>query len=158
MRLIPKGGYNWTDPYPWIVQSALKNHIKHFVIDGEAVVLGVDGISDFGALHSRKQMTKCSSTLSIFLHSTARTCAACRCRCARSTCPGLLARRPDGIFAAPFEQGEIGPDLFRKACEFGLEGLVSKRADRPYRAGRSKDWLKIKNREHPAMSRAIETF
>jgi bifunctional non-homologous end joining protein LigD len=44
----------------------------------------------------------------------------------------LLARRPDGIFAAPFEQGEIGPDLFRKACEFGLEGLVSKRADRPY--------------------------
>src|SRR6202012_5342347 len=33
----------------------------------------------------------------------------------------LLARRPEGIFIAPFEQGEIGPDLFRKACEFGLE-------------------------------------
>jgi hypothetical protein len=33
----------------------------------------------------------------------------------------------------PFEKGEIGPDLFRKACEFGLEGLVSKRSDRPYR-------------------------
>jgi hypothetical protein len=49
----------------------------------------------------------------------------------------LLALRPDGIFVAPFEQGEIGPDLFRKACEFGLEGLVSKRADPPYRAGRS---------------------
>ena len=31
----------------------------------------------------------------------------------------LLARRPEGIFVAPFEQGEIGPDLFRKACEFG---------------------------------------
>ena len=45
----------------------------------------------------------------------------------------------DGIFVAPFEQGEIGPDLFRKACEFGLEGLVSKRADGPYRAGRSPD-------------------
>ena len=43
----------------------------------------------------------------------------------------LLSRRPDGIFVADFEQGEIGPDLFRKACEFGLEGLVSKRADRP---------------------------
>jgi bifunctional non-homologous end joining protein LigD len=37
----------------------------------------------------------------------------------------LLARRPDGIFVAPFEQGEIGPDLFRKACEFGLEGMVA---------------------------------
>jgi len=46
----------------------------------------------------------------------------------------LLARRPpDGIFVAPFEQGEIGPDLFEAACNMGLEGLVSKRADRPYR-------------------------
>jgi hypothetical protein len=41
----------------------------------------------------------------------------------------LLALRPDGIFIASFEQGETGPDLFRKACEFGLEGLVSKRRD-----------------------------
>jgi hypothetical protein len=53
----------------------------------------------------------------------------------------LPARRPDGI--APFEQGEIGPDLFRAACNMGLEGMVSKRADRPYRAGRSKDWVKM---------------
>ena len=52
----------------------------------------------------------------------------------------LLARRPDGIFVAPFEQGEIGPDLFRAACRLGLEGLVSKRRDRPYQAGRSKHW------------------
>ena len=44
----------------------------------------------------------------------------------------LLARRPDGIFVAPFEQGEIGPDLSRAACDMGLEGLVSKRRDRPY--------------------------
>src|SRR5215831_20918797 len=54
--------------------------------------------------------------------------------------------RPDGIFVAPFEQGEIGPDLFRAACRMGLEGMVSKRADRPYCAGRSKDWVKVKNR------------
>jgi bifunctional non-homologous end joining protein LigD len=31
----------------------------------------------------------------------------------------LLARRSDGIFVAPFEQGEIGPDLFRAACNVG---------------------------------------
>jgi hypothetical protein len=36
----------------------------------------------------------------------------------------LLSRRPDGIFIAPFEQGEIGPDLFRAACNMGLEGLA----------------------------------
>ena len=38
--------------YPWIAESALKNRIRQFVLDGEAVVLGVDGISDFNALHS----------------------------------------------------------------------------------------------------------
>jgi ATP-dependent DNA ligase len=65
----------------------------------------------------------------------------------------LLARQPDWIFVAPFEQGEIGPDLFRAACNMGLEGMVSKRADRPYRAGRSKDWVKVKNRKHPAYRR-----
>jgi bifunctional non-homologous end joining protein LigD len=33
----------------------------------------------------------------------------------------LLARRVDGIFLSDFEQGEIGPDLFRHACLMGLE-------------------------------------
>jgi bifunctional non-homologous end joining protein LigD len=65
----------------------------------------------------------------------------------------LLARRPDGVFVAPFAQGEIGPDLFRAACDMGLEGLVSKRRDRPYQAGGSKHWIKVKNRKHPAMER-----
>ena len=70
----------------------------------------------------------------------------------------LLARRQDGIFVAPFEQGEIGPNLFRAACNMGLEGLVSKRRDRPYRGGRSKDWVKVKNRKHPAMERVMDSF
>jgi hypothetical protein len=43
VRLITRGGYNWTDRYPWIVEAALKNRHRQFVIDGEAVVLGVDG-------------------------------------------------------------------------------------------------------------------
>ena len=66
--------------------------------------------------------------------------------------------RPDGIFVAPFEQGEIGPDLFKATCDMGLEGMVSKRADRPYRAGRSKDWVKIKNQKHPAYRRVQDQF
>jgi hypothetical protein len=70
----------------------------------------------------------------------------------------LLARRPDGIFVAPFEQGEIGPDLFRKACEFGLEGLVSKHRDRAYRTGTSPNWVKVKNPKHPAMTRVMKTL
>ena len=70
----------------------------------------------------------------------------------------LLERRPDdGIFLNSFEQGEIGPDLFRKACEFGLEGQVSKRFDRPYRGGRSSDWVKVKNRKHHAFTRMMDS-
>ena len=39
VRLITRDGYNWTDRYPWIVEAALKNRVRQFVIDGEAVVL-----------------------------------------------------------------------------------------------------------------------
>jgi bifunctional non-homologous end joining protein LigD len=54
--------------------------------------------------------------------------------------------------------GAIGPDPFHAACTMGLEGLVSKRGDSRYRGGRSKDWIKVKNRQHPAMNRVMETF
>jgi bifunctional non-homologous end joining protein LigD len=60
----------------------------------------------------------------------------------------LLARRVDGIHLAPFEQGEIGPDLFRHACLMGLEGAGPR--------GRSNRWIKVKNRQHPA--RVMEQF
>ena len=71
----------------------------------------------------------------------------------------LLARRVDGIHLAPFEQGEIGPDLFRHAClMMGLEGLVSKHRDSAYRGGRFDRWIKNKNRQHPAFSRMMDQF
>jgi bifunctional non-homologous end joining protein LigD len=54
VSLITKGGYDWSKRYPWIVEAALKNRQQRFVIDGEAVILGVDGISDFNALHCGK--------------------------------------------------------------------------------------------------------
>ena len=63
-----------------------------------------------------------------------------------------------GIFVSEFEQGEIGPDLFRQACKFGLEGLVSKRRESVYRGGRSPNWIKVKNRSHPALDRVKESF
>ena len=40
--------------YPLIVEAALKNRASSFVIDGEAMLLGIDGVSDFNGLHSRK--------------------------------------------------------------------------------------------------------
>jgi bifunctional non-homologous end joining protein LigD len=60
------------------------------------------------------------------------------------------------IHTAPFEQGEIGPDLFRHACLIGLEGLVSKHRDS--RGGRFDRWIKVKNRRHAAFTRVMDSF
>jgi bifunctional non-homologous end joining protein LigD len=43
--------------------------------------------------------------------------------------------------------------MFEQACRKGLEGIVSNRRDASYRSGRSKDWLKTKNPESPAILR-----
>ena len=42
VRLMTRGGYNFADRYPWVVEAARKVRQTRFVIDGEAVVLGVD--------------------------------------------------------------------------------------------------------------------
>jgi bifunctional non-homologous end joining protein LigD len=57
VRLITRGGYDWTTRYPWIAEAALRNRTK-LVIDGEAVVLCLDGLPGFNALHSRKRNTE----------------------------------------------------------------------------------------------------
>jgi hypothetical protein len=54
VRLFTRNGHDWTDRYPLIVEAALKNRSSSFVIDGEAVLLGVDRVSDFDGLHTRK--------------------------------------------------------------------------------------------------------
>jgi bifunctional non-homologous end joining protein LigD len=157
-RLITRNGYDWTDRYPWIVESALKNRIKQFVIDGEAVVLGVDGIPDFNALHSRKHEEEVQLYAFDVLALDSDDLRPLPLSLRKTNLARLLRGRPDGMFVAPFEQGGIGPDLFRAACNMGLEGLVSKRVDRPYRGGRSPDWVKVKNRKHPAMERVKDAF
>jgi bifunctional non-homologous end joining protein LigD len=132
--------------------------VEGAVIDGEAVVLGVDGVSDFEALHSRQHDEEVQLYAFDILALDGEDLRGLPLSLRKTNLARLLARRPDGIFVAPYETGEIGPDLFRKCCEFGLEGLVSKRADRPYRGGRSPDWVKVKNRKHPAMSRVVDAF
>ena len=49
-----------------------------------------------------------------------------------------------------------GDIVFRHACKMGLEGIVSKRLGSRYTSGRSKDWLKFKNPEAPAVKREAE--
>jgi bifunctional non-homologous end joining protein LigD len=153
VRLITRGGYDWSRRFPWIAEAALRNRTQQFVIDGEAVILGVDGVSDFNALHSGKSNDEVQLYAFDVLAMDGDDLRPMPLSMRKTNLARLLRGRPDGMFVAPFEQGEIGPDLFRQACKFGLEGLVSKRVDRRYRVGRSPDWVKVKNPASPAMHR-----
>jgi bifunctional non-homologous end joining protein LigD len=157
VRLITRGGYDWTKRYPWIVEAALKNRTKYFVIDGEAVILGVDGYSDFNALLSGKYNEQVQLCAFDILAMGVADLRGLPLSLRKANLARLLTRRPDGIFLSDFEQGEIGPDLFVAVCQMGLEGLVSKRRYQPYRGGRSKHWIKVKNRKHPAMQRVMDS-
>src|SRR4029079_19370329 len=148
---------DWSSRYPLITEAALRNRNSSFVIDGEAVVLGVDGISDFNGLHSRKHDSEVQFYAFDILVSDGEDIRKLPLSMRKTNLSRLLARHVDGIFLSEFEQGEIGPDLYRHACLMGLEGLVSKHKDRPYRAGRSPHWIKVKNRQHPPMSRGMES-
>jgi len=158
VRVISRGGHNWTSRFPWIGEAALRNRVRQFVIDGEAVILGVDGISDFDALHFGKHNDEVQLCAFDVLAMDGDDLRNLPLSMRKTNLARLLHGRPDGIFISEFEQGEIGPDLFRKACEFGLEGLVSKHRDRPYRGGRQKFWIKCKNREHPAFNRVMDAL
>src|ERR1700723_3091559 len=132
VRLFTRNGHDWTDRYPLVVEAALKNRATSFVIDGEAVLLGVDGVSDFDGLHSKKHDDEVQLYAFDCLALDGDDLRKLPLSMRKTNLARLLTRRPDGIFVAPFEQGEIGPDLFRKACEVGFEGLVSKHRERSY--------------------------
>jgi bifunctional non-homologous end joining protein LigD len=158
VRLCTRNGHDWTDRYPLIVEAALRIRIGSFVLDGEAVLLDVDGRSDFDGLHSRKHNNEVQFYAFDVLMSDGDDLRKLPLSIRKANLSRLLARRVNGIFLSDFERGEIGPDLFRYACMLGLEGLVSKRNDRPYRAGVSPNWVKVKNAEHPAMARVKDAF
>jgi len=54
VRLFTRNGHDWTERFRRIVAAALRNRRRSFVHDGEAVLLGVAGVSDFNGLHSRR--------------------------------------------------------------------------------------------------------
>jgi hypothetical protein len=109
--VITRGGYNWTDRYPWIVGAALaarKVRQKRFVLDGEAVILGVDGVSDFNALHSRKhdhEVQFCAFDILVEGDDDLRKPLHRR----KMNLQRLLARRPEGVFVSEFGRARSAP-------------------------------------------------
>ena len=73
----------------------------------------------------------------------------------KATLANILARADRGIWSNDHIEGD-GPTVFKHACKLGLEGIVSKRKDSPYRSGRSPDWLKSKNPACAAVKREEE--
>jgi bifunctional non-homologous end joining protein LigD len=158
VRLFTRNGHDWTDRYALIAEAALRVRASSFVMDGEAVLLGVDGISDFDGLHSGRHDDEVQFYAFDILAADGEDLRALPLHLRKNQLARLLRRRVGGIFEAEYEQGAIGPDLFKAACGMGLEGLVSKHRQRRYRAGRSPHWIKMKNPDHPAMRRVKEAF
>jgi hypothetical protein len=92
---------------PWIVETARKIRKTQFIIDGEAVVLGVEAFP---------QARPRGPVIHLRLPSLRRPAAAAP---AQDELAQLLRGRAEGIFTAPFEQGEIGAELFEAACPDG---------------------------------------
>jgi bifunctional non-homologous end joining protein LigD len=68
----------------------------------------------------------------------------------------LLTGTGAGIRLCEHIEDADGAVVFRAACNMGLQGIVAKRRDKPYRSGRSPDWVKIKNPNAPAATRILE--
>ena len=66
-----------------------------------------------------------------------------------------VRRSHTGITLNEHYQGD-GMIIYKHACRFGCEGIVSKRLGSPYRSGRSDHWFKIKNPAAPAVKREAE--
>jgi bifunctional non-homologous end joining protein LigD len=81
--------------------------------------------------------------------------AVIRLRFRKATLPSMLAKAGPGVQFNQHLEGD-GPTVSGHACKMGLEGIVSKRKDSPYRSGRSPDWPKMKNPHAPAVKREAD--
>jgi bifunctional non-homologous end joining protein LigD len=116
------------------------------------VVCREDGVSDFdkpraavGRLGSRDAFLYSFDLLEIDGEDLRR----CEWQVRRATLRSLIKRAGPGIRLSEHLDGD-GALAFQHACRMGLEGIVSKRRDKPYRSGRSRDWIEVKNPDAPA--------
>lgn len=149
VRIITRGGHNWTGNFPSIAAAARAFSPRTMVLDGEAVVLDEQGRSDFGALQQAVGRNGSrSSSEAIFyafdlLYLDGHDLTKLGLHERRDLLTDLLAGAEGAIRLSESIEAD-GEDLLEHACELGLEGIIAKHEDRPYRSGRTGDWLKIK--------------
>ena len=122
--------------------------VRSVTIDGEGVVCGPDGVTDFNRLRaalgrkgSRQAFLYAFDLLELDGIDLRREPWETR----RATLTSVLRQPVHGVRLCEHIEGTDGMTVFGHACRRGLEGIVAKRRDRPYRSGRSPDWVKIKN-------------
>ena len=144
-------GADWSKRYPLIVQGAAR--IKgSAILDAEAVWLDPNGVADFEALHGRVNDARATALVFDLLMADGDDLRR-RTYVERKAALRKLLQGDRGIQYVEHAEGH-GDKLFEAACKLGLEGIVSKKLDAPYRSGKSKAWLKVKNPKAPAATRA----
>lgn len=154
VRLFTMSGYDWTDRYPLIVAAVAKLK-SSMIIDAEAVIQGPDGVADFEALHGRTRNAEAFAYVFDLLMLEGEDLRRLPWRERRAKLERIFGRSKRGLVLSLAVVGR-GPEVYSAACRMGLEGIVSKRVDAPYRSGSVKTWLKIKNPNAPATLRLKE--
>ena len=142
VRVFSRGGYDWTDRVPLIAEALTALRVKSVTLDGERVVCGPDGVSDFDLLRAAVGGRKGSRDAFLYAFDLLELDGSGLRRepweTRRATLASLLGKAADGIRLSEHIGGTDGEAVFHHACRMGLEGIVAKRRDRPYRSGRSR--------------------
>ncbi|TAX92028.1 ATP-dependent DNA ligase [Rhizobium leguminosarum] len=151
IRILTRGGHDWTHRFPAIQQGALWLPVGSAILDGEAVVLDEKGRSDFGLLQQslggRGGKKKSSDAIFMafdLLYFDGHDLRNSELDMRRHLLEDLVPAGGQGDIRLSEEIEADGDQLLASACEHGLEGIIAKRRDAPYRSGRLGDWLKIK--------------
>jgi bifunctional non-homologous end joining protein LigD len=151
-RLYSRNAYDWTERLAAIAAAAERIDAKSFTIDGEAIVLGPDGLSRFEEL-SRREAAR---TAILFAFDLIELDGEDMRNCSFLDRKAALARLLGGLKAGLLLNEHIaedGPTVFAYACRLGAEGIVSKRVDGTYRSGPSRAWIKVRNPASIAVQR-----
>lgn len=145
-RLLTRTGKDWADRYPAVAKT-LKRLRHRAVLDGEVVALDDKGRSDFQLLQNAVAAGD-SKRLAYFvfdlLSLDGRDLRSLPLRERKEKLRRLLGPLKDSnVFFSDHLEGRAA-DFLKTSCRFGLEGIVSKRADAPYVSGRNDNWLKSK--------------
>ena len=158
MRCYSRGGHDWSAQLPAIVEALRAFPVTSVTLDGEVVICGADGVSQFDRMRAVfSRQGSCEAFLYAFdlLELDGRDLRNEPWAHRRAELVQLLAGGDVGIQLCEHIEGTDGAVVFRAACNMGLEGIVAKRRDSRYRSRRCRDWVKIKNMAHPAIERAM---